>query len=143
MLDELKEDVGRIIPGDVLARLADENPRRARSELQSACKQAFASPRWAGRSNELKARLSRDLKISYSAWAHCSRSLKIRTITEVMVNGTSSLFIERSGLLERETAVFTDEAQVRALIDRIWLRLVVALMKVPPWSMRACLADIA
>ena len=33
MLDELKEDVGRIIPGDVLARLADENPRRARSEL--------------------------------------------------------------------------------------------------------------
>ena len=57
MLDELKEDVGRIIPGDVLARLADENPRRARSELQSACKQAFASPRWAGRSNELKAQV--------------------------------------------------------------------------------------
>ena len=43
MLDELKEDVGLIVPGDVLARLTDENPRRARSELQSACKQAFSS----------------------------------------------------------------------------------------------------
>lgn len=41
MLDELKEDVGRIIPGDVLARLADENPRRARSELQSAAFSRF------------------------------------------------------------------------------------------------------
>lgn len=80
MLDELKEDVGRIIPGDVLARLADENPRRARSELQSACKQAFASPRWAGRSNELKARLSRDLEDIVFGMGHCSRSLKIRLL---------------------------------------------------------------
>ena len=119
MLDELKEDVGRIIPGDVLARLADENPRRARSELQSACKQAFASPRWAGRSNELKARLSRDLEDIVFGMGPLQSLVEDPTITEVMVNGTSSLFIERSGLLERETAVFTDEAQVRALIDRI------------------------
>lgn len=119
MLDELKEDVGRIIPGDVLARLADENPRRARSELQSACKQAFVSPRWAGRSNELKARLSRDLEDIVFGMGPLQSLVEDPTITEVMVNGTSSLFIERSGLLERETAVFTDEAQVRALIDRI------------------------
>ena len=119
MLDELKEDVGRIIPGDVLARLADENPRRARSELQSACKQAFASPRWAGRSNELKARISRDLEDIVFGMGPLQSLVEDPTITEVMVNGTSSLFIERSGLLERETAVFTDEAQVRALIDRI------------------------
>ena len=119
MLDELKEDVGRIIPGDVLARLADENPRRARSELQSACKQAFASPRWAGRSNESKARLSRDLEDIVFGMGPLQSLVEDPTITEVMVNGTSSLFIERSGLLERETAVFTDEAQVRALIDRI------------------------
>ena len=119
MLDELKEDVGRIIPGDVLARLADENPRRARSELQSACKQAFASPRWAGRSNELKTRLSRDLEDIVFGMGPLQALVEDPTITEVMVNGTSSLFIERSGLLVREAAVFSDEAQVRALIDRI------------------------
>ena len=119
MLDELKEDVGLIVPGDVLARLTDENPRRARSELQSACKQAFSSPRWAGRSSELKARLSRDLEDIVFGMGPLQSLVEDPTITEVMVNGTSSLFIERSGLLVREAAVFSDELQVRALIDRI------------------------
>ena len=143
MLDELKEDVGRIIPGDVLARLADENPRRARSELQSACKQAFASPRWAGRSNELKARLSRDLEDIVFGMGPLQSLVEDPTITEVMVNGTSSLFIERSGLLERETAYSLMKRRFARLSIAFWLRLVVALMKAPPWSTRACLADIA
>lgn len=41
------------------------------------------------------------------------------TVTEIMVNGTGAVFIERFGKLEQSAAVFSDEAQVRTLIDRI------------------------
>ena len=119
MLDELKDDVGRIIPGDALSRLASENPRRARSELRSACRQVFSTPRWAGRSTELKDGLARDLEDVVFGMGPLQALVEDESITEIMVNGTSSVFIERAGKMSREPAVFSDESQVRALIDRI------------------------
>ncbi len=119
MLDELKDDVGRIVPGDALARLAEENPRRARSELRSACRQAFSSPQWAARSPEAKEALARSLEDVVFGLGPLQALVEDETITEIMVNGTSSVFIERAGKLHREPPVFFDEAQLRSLIDRI------------------------
>ena len=119
MLNELKDDVGRIIPGDALARLSAENPRRARSELRSACRQAFSTPRWAGRPDGLKDGLARDLEDVVFGMGPLQPLVEDASITEIMVNGTSSVFVERAGRMHREPAVFSDEAQVRALIDRI------------------------
>ncbi len=119
MLNELKDDVGRIIPGDALARLSEENPRRARSELRSACRQAFSSPQWAARSSETKESLAHDLEDIVFGLGPLQALIEDESITEVMVNGTSSVFIERDGKLVRENPVFFDDAQVRALIDRI------------------------
>ena len=119
MLDELKDDVGRIIPGDALSRLASENPRRARSELRSACRQVFSTPRWAGRPADLKDSLACDLEDVVFGMGPLQALVEDETITEIMVNGTSSIFIERAGVMSREPAVFSDDSQVRALIDRI------------------------
>jgi pilus assembly protein CpaF len=41
------------------------------------------------------------------------------TITEIMVNGPGSVFIERDGRLERVDVAFRDEAHLRHIIDRI------------------------
>ncbi|MBI4126412.1 MAG: CpaF family protein [Deltaproteobacteria bacterium] len=41
------------------------------------------------------------------------------TITEIMVNGHQQIYAERSGRLERVTAMFADERELRAVIERI------------------------
>jgi len=45
--------------------------------------------------------------------------LKDPNITEIMVNGYDSIFIERSGLLEKTSVKFDDNAHVMRVIDRI------------------------
>lgn len=45
--------------------------------------------------------------------------LKDPTVTEVMVNGPSEIYVERRGRLERTPVAFRDEAQVYQVIDRI------------------------
>ena len=41
------------------------------------------------------------------------------TITEIMVNGSQSLYFEREGKLQRASQAFGDDGQVYTLIDRI------------------------
>jgi pilus assembly protein CpaF len=40
-------------------------------------------------------------------------------VTEVMVNGFQTVYVERAGMLERVEAVFSDEAHLRRTIDKI------------------------
>lgn len=119
MLDELKEEVARLVPGDMIARLSAENPRRARSELKSACTKVFATGKWSGRSAESKERLVVELLDTVFGLGPLQPYIDDPTVTEVMVNGTSSIYVERAGALERVAPMFSDVAHVRALIDRI------------------------
>ena len=41
------------------------------------------------------------------------------TVTEIMVNGTRYIYVERHGMIERTGARFTSEAHLRRVIDRI------------------------
>ena len=41
------------------------------------------------------------------------------TVTEIMVNGTDEIYVERDGRIERSEITFTDEAQLYQTIDRI------------------------
>jgi len=41
------------------------------------------------------------------------------TVTEIMVNGTDEIYVERDGRLQRSDITFTDEAQLFQTIDRI------------------------
>lgn len=119
MLEELKNDVGALMPGDMLAVLANDNPKRARSELRNACRTVFASPRWVNRSNEQKEQLLAEMLNTVFGLGPLQELVEDESITEIMVNGTSSVFIERNGKLEQSKGVFAEEKQVRQLIDRI------------------------
>jgi pilus assembly protein CpaF len=50
------------------------------------------------------------------------RLLDDRTITEIMVNGPATIYVERSGVISRTPFRFTDEEQLRRVIDRIVAR---------------------
>ena len=54
-----------------------------------------------------------------SASACSSRCSPTPTVTEIMVNGTDEIYVERDGRLERADITFTDEAQLYQTIDRI------------------------
>ena len=41
------------------------------------------------------------------------------SVTEIMVNGTDEIYVERDGRIERADITFTDEAQLYQTIDRI------------------------
>ncbi len=47
------------------------------------------------------------------------RLLADDTVSEIMVNGASEIFVERSGKLRRHAAAFTSDEAVRMVIDRI------------------------
>lgn len=119
MLDELREEIGRIIPADTLAVMVAENPRRARSEIMTACKKVYALPRWAHRSEEAKERLIKELLDIVFGLGFLQPLMEDEEVTEVMVNGVGPVYIERSGKLELSGSVFADEQQIRALVDRI------------------------
>ena len=119
MLDELKEEVAQLVPGDMISRLTAENPRRARSEIKSACTKVFASGKWASRSSEAKERLVVELLDTVFGLGPLQPYIDDSSVTEIMVNGTSSMYIERAGNLERVAPMLSDVAHVRALIDRI------------------------
>ena len=50
------------------------------------------------------------------------RLLEDRTITEIMVNGPSTIYVERGGVISRTPFRFNDEEHLRRVIDRIVAR---------------------
>lgn len=119
MLDELKDEVGSIIAGDTLASLAIDNPKRARSELKSAMRTVFATPKWASRPRESKERLAQDLLDIVFGLGPLQPLVEDESVTEIMVNGIDAVFVERRGVIEPHGALFANAAQLRSLIDRI------------------------
>ena len=57
LLGELRAGVQEVISADVLARLAQENPERARNEVRSACRRVFGDPSCEGPGRDAEARL--------------------------------------------------------------------------------------
>lgn len=119
MLEELKDEVGAIIPGDTLASLSADNPKRARSELRSAMRTVFATSKWSARSSDAKDRLADELLDTVFGLGPLQPLVENPEITEIMVNGTDAVFIERAGVVEFYGTLFASSTQVRSLIDRI------------------------
>lgn len=65
------------------------------------------------------------------------------TVTEIMVNGTDSVYIERDGRLSRASVSFESDEQVRALIDRILGPLGRRVDESSPMASAACPRAIA
>ncbi|MFN8019728.1 MAG: CpaF family protein, partial [Acidimicrobiales bacterium] len=63
--------------------------------------------------------LIQDVSDDILGYGPIDRLLKDEDISEVMVNGPNSVYVERSGKVEKTTASFVDETHLRRIIDKI------------------------
>ena len=119
LLTSLREKVGQIIPPADAARLIASNPRQARSEISLACEKVIAGEPWllAGRYSAEEV-VGRYLDEVFGL-GPLEEMLSDDSITEVMVNGSKSLYYERNGRLYQSRDCYEDDAQVFNLIDKI------------------------
>ena len=92
----------------------DDLRRRVQEQLQSALAQERAPLSAAD-----KAQLIQDVSDDILGYGPIDRLLKDEDISEVMVNGPNSVYVERSGKVEKTTASFVDDTHLRRIIDKI------------------------
>lgn len=121
-LDALKEQLWLRISSDELARIASENPIRAENEIRSICRQVFSQGVLPGgrlMDESEQGTLVEALLDSLFGLGPLEELLADEEVTEIMVNGTHSIYCERHGSLQRSPKTFASDDEVRALIDRI------------------------
>ena len=119
-LDELRQrihhnlidDLGPIIYDKRLSE--DDLHRRVNEQLHAALAQERAPLSAAD-----KAQLIQDVSDDILGYGPIDRLLKDDDVTEVMVNGPDSVYVERNGKIEISSATFVDEVHLRRIIDKI------------------------
>ncbi|MBQ9690833.1 MAG: CpaF family protein [Eggerthellaceae bacterium] len=119
VLEQLKSEVSVMLVADKLARMVVENPTQAKNEIRRASKQIFSSGQWLSRDASSNERLLQALIDSVFGLGPLQSLVEDNEITEIMVNGPYSIFVERNGRIEKTAVHFPDAAHMRALIDKI------------------------
>jgi pilus assembly protein CpaF len=120
VLDELRHKIHGVLIdelGPILydSRLSEEDlKRRVHEQLHAALAQERAPLSAAD-----KAQLIQDVSDDILGYGPIDKLLKDPDVTEVMVNGAESVYIERSGKIERADAEFVDDVHLRRIIDKI------------------------
>ncbi len=120
MLDELRQKIHHHLIdelGPILydKRLSEDDlRRRVHEQLHAALAQERAPLSAAD-----KAQLIQDVSDDILGYGPIDRLLKDDEVTEVMVNGPGSVFVERFGKIEETEATFVDEQHLRRIIDKI------------------------
>ncbi|MDO4182093.1 MAG: CpaF family protein [Coriobacteriia bacterium] len=107
------------VSADDIARYMAVSPSRARNEVRRACRHAFEQDEWLGVGESMRAELVNQVLDSVFGFGPLEDLLADSSVTEVMVNGPYSVFFERNGKLYPSNKRFENDAQLRALIDRI------------------------
>src|SRR2546430_15250426 len=120
VLDELRQKIHHHLIdelGPILydRRLSEDDLRR---RVQEQLHAALAKER-APLSAADKAQLIQDVSDDVLGYGPIDRFLKDADVTEVMVNGPESVYVERHGKLTPTGASFVDETHLRRIIDKI------------------------
>lgn len=118
-LEALRRAVAELVPLDRIAAIMGESPERARNELRSACRRLRPQAPWCYQEEAVFRLLVENLINTVFGLGPLEDLIADETVTEIMVNGTRSVFVEREGRLQAVPVHFESDEQVRALIDRI------------------------
>lgn len=120
VLEELREKLHQFVIQELGPVLDDKRISEVelRRQVHEALMRALAKEEAALSATE-KAELMADVTDDVLGYGPVDRFLKDDTVTEVMVNGPSRIFVERSGKIERTDARFVDEAHLRRIVDKI------------------------
>jgi len=120
VLDELRQRVhAHLIEelGPILydKRLSEDDLRRRVHEQLLQTLQAERAPLSAAD----KAQLIQDVSDDILGYGPIDKLLNEEAVTEVMVNGPETVYVERSGKIEKDAATFVDSEHLRRIIDKI------------------------
>lgn len=118
-VEELRRDIRGWTSLEAIAAIMVDNPQRARNELRSSCRHALAEPKWDSLSGAEKRALVEELIDVVFGMGPVESLVDDESVTEIMVNGSGSIFFERDGRLVKSDLTFESDEQVRVLIDRI------------------------
>lgn len=119
LIERLRAQVDSLVSADSIARIQAESPERARNELRRACAQAFDDVFWAAVDEAQRGELADQLIDVVFGFGPLEGLLADAEVTEIMVNGPHAVFYERGGKLYPSSQCFSDDGQLRTLIDRI------------------------
>lgn len=119
VLDVVRDKVNNRMPPIEVAQLIAVNPRQARNELRVVCDQVLKEEPWLLQKSFNKETLIERYLDSVFGLGPLEEMLENEDITEIMVNGTQSLYYEKEGVLYRAPHPFASDAQVYSMIDRI------------------------
>ena len=120
VLDELRhrihtsliEELGPILYD---RRLSEDDLRKRVHESLMSTLQAERAPLSASD----KAQLIQDVSDDILGYGPIDKLLRDENVSEVMVNGPGTVYVERSGRIERDSASFVDSDHLRRVIDKI------------------------
>jgi len=117
--EQLKTDVHRTVISRMdLERLSAVNNGRARQAVALLVQEIVASEKVPLNANE-KERIQSDLLDEIFGLGPLEPLLKDHSISDILVNRSDQVYIERAGLLERVDVKFRDDAHLMQVIDRI------------------------
>jgi len=109
---QLIDDIGPLLYDKRLSE--DDVRKRVEKELHAAILRERAPI-----SNADKSELILQITDDIMGYGPIDRLLRDETVSDVLVNGPNSVYVERSGRLEKTEVVFVDVTQLRRIIDKI------------------------
>ena len=114
----LRDALYEVLPGSRIAEMLDNDPERAYREVSGAIEMILKT-RDLGIPIIRRPAVARGVLDMIVGLGPIQALIDDPTITEVMVNGPGSVFFEREGILHESGVRFSDESQVRLVIDKI------------------------
>ena len=93
-------------------------PARFKEELQRLMQRLLADPGWAFNEAERR-RVVQEIEYDVVGLGPLEPLLNDATVSDILVNRSSQVYVERQGRLELTDVVFDDNAHLRRIIDRI------------------------
>ncbi len=118
-LEKLKAELYKKMNSDEIAKVAQDSLYRAKNEVRSVCAQIFEDEKWEDCPLGEREDLVEKLIDVIFGFGPLEDLLHDESVTEIMVNGSMSVYFEREGRLYPSSYSFSDDDQVRLLIDRI------------------------
>lgn len=98
---------------------AEPDTKRARAELRPAIEAVLNAQGHEDMEDEERERIVAEALDDVVGLGPLQELIEDETVSEIMVNGCASTYIERKGTLHPLGALFDDDEQIRILIDRI------------------------
>lgn len=117
-LERLKEYLKEYMNVDEIANLSRTHKMRAENEVISMCQRIFSEHAYFVEDPREQEMLIRDVLNAFFGLGVLEEYIADEQVSEIMVNASSEVYIEREGKLSRAPIQITDE-EIRRIIDRV------------------------